>query len=74
MVEKFLDYLINLNNILGVWGILALSFLIIVLILGLANKLTNGNLVTIFTTFITTLFSGKKIDINSTNENNEKGE
>lgn len=74
MVEKFLDYLINLNNILGVWGILALSFLIIVLILGLANKLTNGNLVTIFTTFITTLFSGKKIDTNSTNENNEKGE
>jgi len=74
LVEKFLDYLINLNNILGVWGILALSFLIIVLILGLANKLTNGNLVTIFTTFITTLFSGKKIDTNSTNENNEKGE
>lgn len=69
-----LDYLNNLNNILGYTGIILSLALIIILILGLTDKIAGGNLTTIFTTFITSLFSSKKTEINSSEENNEKGE
>lgn len=74
MLEKILEYISELNLILGYTGIIILFTLIIILILGLSNKLTGGNLVTIFVTFITTLFSSKKSEINSNKENNVKGE
>lgn len=74
LLEKILEYISELNLILGYTGIIILFTLIIILILGLSNKLTGGNLVTIFVTFITTLFSSKKSEINSNKENNVKGE
>lgn len=74
MLEKILEYISELNLILDYTGIIILFTLIIILILGLSNKLTGGNLVTIFVTFITTLFSSKKSEINSNKENNVKGE
>ena len=69
-----LDYLNNLNNILGYTGIILSLALIIILILGLTDKIAGGNLTAIFTTFITSLFSSKKTEINSSEENNKKGE
>lgn len=74
LLEKILEYISELNLILGDTGIIVSFTLIIILILGLSNKLTGGNLVTIFVTFITTLFSSKKSEINSNKENNVKGE
>lgn len=85
MLEKILEYISELNLILDYTGIIILFTLarqkdrtlqgvISSLILGLSNKLTGGNLVTIFVTFITTLFSSKKSEINSNKENNVKGE
>lgn len=73
-LSKLLDYLNNLNNILGYTGIILSLALIIILILGLTDKIAGGNLTAIFTTFITSLFSSKKTEINSSKENNKKGE